>query len=392
MNQSNSSENFIEINSNHLLGISTKIEIFATICVITIGLIGNSLTIFVFGQKRFRKNSTNVYLFCLALNDSMFLIIHFFEDTIRTFISFNEYIDSNFIQALNIINHHDFLCRAINYLRNVLRFISAYVIVAFTMQRLSLVYKPLSINFRSKKSAWKTVGSIVIIALLINTWVPFLFQIDDVSKQCHVKNSFTSEYFYIIIVYTSVVMLLPIITVLVCNSLIIYKTRKAEKERKELQIINLSYCSSSNRSSLTTENLLNFKDEITVQSSKKSNFLNVKQVVSNIRSLKNPMNSSHKLANSLHVISFSYAFFNFPYLISWFTFFYLVAFDKITEATYSYLLSAVKLFEVLYIFTYSFKFYVFCISGTKFREQLKSSSKFLLNYSFKIIHLNFLLI
>ena len=128
------------------------------------------------------------------------------------------------------------------------------------------------------------------------------------------------------------------------------------------------------------------------ESSKKSNFLNVKQVVSNIRSLKNPMNSSHKLANSLHVISFSYAFFNFPYLISWFTFFYLVAFDKITEATYSYLLSAVKLFEVLYIFTYSFKFYVFCISGTKFREQLKSSSKFLLNYSFKIIHLNFLLI
>jgi hypothetical protein len=59
-----------------LLETSRKANIFGTVVVSLVGLIGHFLIILVFGQKRFRTNSCNVYLLCLALNDSMFLIVH----------------------------------------------------------------------------------------------------------------------------------------------------------------------------------------------------------------------------------------------------------------------------------------------------------------------------
>jgi len=65
--------------SNTVLEYSSKINIFSTLIMITVGLVGNSLTLFVFGQSKFRTNPSHVYLLCLAVNDSLFLIIHFFE-------------------------------------------------------------------------------------------------------------------------------------------------------------------------------------------------------------------------------------------------------------------------------------------------------------------------
>lgn len=58
---------------------SRRINLFATLAFMTVGMVGHAATVFVFAQKRFRKNSSNVYLLCLAVNDAFFLIVHFFE-------------------------------------------------------------------------------------------------------------------------------------------------------------------------------------------------------------------------------------------------------------------------------------------------------------------------
>ena len=57
--------------SNQILLISRNINIYATLIVILIGFIGHLLTICVFGQRRFRIKTASVYLFCLAINDSL---------------------------------------------------------------------------------------------------------------------------------------------------------------------------------------------------------------------------------------------------------------------------------------------------------------------------------
>ena len=198
-----------------------KINLFTTILFTIMGLIGHFLTIFVFAQKRFRKNSSNVYLLCLALTDALYLIIHFFEDTIRTLIHLNE--DNNFIQLFNLIDKNNTTCRSINYFRYVLRFISAYIIVIFSIQRLFLVWAPFSKKFKSTKSAWNTVIIIVCISLLVNLWVPFIYEnkLDENFLYCDAKKEWSREYFHITLIYICLIMLTPIFVIFISNSIII---------------------------------------------------------------------------------------------------------------------------------------------------------------------------
>lgn len=62
---------------------SRKVNLFSSVTVIVVGIFGNFLMLFVFLQKRFRKNPADVYLLCLALVDTMFLLTHFFEGKYR---------------------------------------------------------------------------------------------------------------------------------------------------------------------------------------------------------------------------------------------------------------------------------------------------------------------
>ena len=88
LTQVNLTENIFRLtDSLKILVNSRKINMFAIIIIICIGLIGNTITIIVFSQKRFRVNSSHVYLLFLAVIDSLVLFLTIFEDTIRTFIN-----------------------------------------------------------------------------------------------------------------------------------------------------------------------------------------------------------------------------------------------------------------------------------------------------------------
>ena len=103
--KSNESESNEEILlANYILNVTTKFNVYFSLIVIMIGLCGNFITIFVFSQKKFRKNSSNVYLLALAIIDILFLITHFFEDTIRTYENIVDQKSSNLIQSLRMSN------------------------------------------------------------------------------------------------------------------------------------------------------------------------------------------------------------------------------------------------------------------------------------------------
>ena len=180
------------------MNLFRKINIYSSLFVIIIGLIGNSLITFIYLGKKRRTNSSHVYLLCSAINDNLFLIIHLFEDTLRTYL--DVYSMNIFLQMINLVDMNNIQCQLINYLRNILRFVSAYIVVAFTLQRLIIVFKPLTTKFKSNKSAWKTVLVIIIISTLFNIWVPFIFKIytkNNEYKFCDVNKSYVLEYFYL---------------------------------------------------------------------------------------------------------------------------------------------------------------------------------------------------
>ena len=71
--------------SYYFFNQTRKVNIFLSVFIIIIGLIGNSIQAAVFLHKKFRTNSSSIYLLSMSLSDGLFLMLHFFEDTIRTY-------------------------------------------------------------------------------------------------------------------------------------------------------------------------------------------------------------------------------------------------------------------------------------------------------------------
>ena len=305
-----------ETESVNFLNSSRKINIYMTSIIIIVGLVGNFLTIFVFSQKRFRHNSSHVYLLSLAINDSLFLIIHFFEDTIRTYKDvYWEYMPTSnqLINALNITDHLEITCRLINYSRNVLRFNSAYIVVSFSIQRLSIVYKPLSLRFKTKQSAWNTVLAISLVAFLINSWVPFLFHIqekEDLGKYCDINKYYKRAYFRLNTIYTALIMSLPMVVILLCNCLIIRKTVKDDSKRSRMHKPSRTEYKvpiSHTKNKLTISNSTKMKT--------KPYYLTFNQIIN--KQTKSSTYYSKKITIILLFISFSLVILNLPYLVTW---------------------------------------------------------------------------
>ena len=331
------------ISSYDTLNMAKKINVICVLIVILIGLIGNSITAFVFLQSRFRINSSHVYLLSLALIDSSFLLIHFLEDTIRTYESIVDSILNDnfntFIKSLNIVNSNDFICKLISYLRYVIRLISSFLIMAFTLQRLFVVYNPLKNKFKSKKSAWKTVFTIILISLVLNIWVPFLFQIRTNrfnDKYCDNNEKMFIQYFYLNIIYIFLIMILPIFVIIISNLLIINKTKNDEINRFNLL----------NSYSITYRNK-RLNPKININLSKRLSIVA----------------HSKKVSGTLFIISATFCVLNIPYLITWLFYYKYKNFINVGIIAENYIFIAIKISELFHVLNFSVNFFIYSLSG-----------------------------
>lgn len=363
------------IESNYLLKQSILINLIVSVLVIIFGLTGNFFIVYIFAQKRFRTNSSNVYLLCLGLNDALFLLIHFFESSLRTFQSItSSKVTNDFIKLINITDKFNFTCRLVNYLRYVLRFTSAYIIVAFTLQRLIIVSEPLQNRFKSKSTAWLSNFIIFFISILANCWVFFIFEIQTENdiNYCDIKQNWRNEYFQITILYIVIIMLIPILIIFLCNFLTIIKSFKSDTNRKKLQ----SNCQLLIKRPLKISRTSNNELKLVT----KRNDLN--------RRVTKKVTNSIRISKMLILISFSYVFFNLPYLIVWFISFYRTTFGIDDPIVKNYLLAYTRITETIQIVNYGINFYVYCLTGAVFRKQFKSSGIYRINSSFFVLFFN----
>ena len=169
----------IRNDSEKLLELFGKINIYSVLILSGVGLIGNSLLAYVYASKKRCINSSHVYLFYSSINDNLFLIIHLFEDTLKMYLEIYSIEKDHFLQIFNLADMNNIQCILINYLRNTLRFISAYLVVVYTLQRFFIVYKPITAKFKDTKSAWIIILIIILTSILFNIWVPFVFKINN---------------------------------------------------------------------------------------------------------------------------------------------------------------------------------------------------------------------
>jgi len=256
-----------------------------------------------------------------------------------------------------------------NYLRNVFRFISAYIVIAFTLQRLFIVYLPLSNYFKSKKSAWITVGLIVLVAIVANSWILFIFELQlsiNNSYYCNVKQGWDKIYFNFTLVYICTIMLIPILIIFASNSLLIVNLRTFQMNRRQL-----SDRPSRNQNNIRLDRIkLSTNETIEI----KPYFLTMNQIISRVT---NQANTNKKITKMLILISFSYALLNLPYFITWSLFYYNETFvntNRISASEHNYYYSALKICELFFVLNYAIYFYIYILSGSVFRNQLKYSS------------------
>jgi hypothetical protein len=186
-----------------------KLNVYACTLIIIIGIVGNGLGVFVFAQRRFRNHSSSIYLLFLYLSDGLFLLVHLFEDTLRTALDLyspepsaaaaakdphcspsilfsstssaysnstsresTRSVSETLLRMLNFTDQLNVACRSVNFLRYFLRFLSAYLIVAFTAQRTMVLRRPLHrIKFESNRLTWLVVKTLVLIGVVVNIWV-----------------------------------------------------------------------------------------------------------------------------------------------------------------------------------------------------------------------------
>ena len=275
---------YYETLSSVFIHQTRRVNIYSTVCIILLGVVGNSLGFLVFLQKKTRTKSTSIYLLCLIISDSMYLVTHFFEDTLKAYIDHFvhkiEYVheectqfhfknasnmsnaqtnadnafNENMSDLINLMGRYDFFCKFINFARYFLRFMSAYIIVAFTIQRTQVIKYPFTENrHESKWKVWMTILVIVVLASLSSIWIPILLQTSTISynlTECFIREGYNDLYFIITNCYIVATMLVPMLIICVCNSVSIVLLRRSNRKRQALAVSN-----DASRLTLITKNL-----------------------------------------------------------------------------------------------------------------------------------------
>lgn len=149
--------------------ISSEINLYSAVCIILIGLVANSLTIFLLkskpsstsssGKKQhgvrlsYRNrpgvqfnhtfSSSELYMLALAISDTLFLASHMLEDILPSFPS---------LKPVHIVNRSNLMCKLVLYIRNSARVSSAYLVVFFAYERFTVIKSPLNrLKFHNKR-------------------------------------------------------------------------------------------------------------------------------------------------------------------------------------------------------------------------------------------------
>jgi hypothetical protein len=191
------------------------------------GIIGNFISILVFLSPRFGRQSSYFYLLALALSDLWFLIINLIENTFR---NHNHLTHS----GINILDRAPpSICKSVQYARSVTRFLSMWIIVAFSIERLFVVFYPLKrAEICRRKIARRVVATLFPISLLIYANIPFHFGITIYKENrhnettCDLLPEYRSIYKRFAIVSMIMYFTLPMCIIAFVNILICFKLRQ----------------------------------------------------------------------------------------------------------------------------------------------------------------------
>jgi hypothetical protein len=113
----NEEKNLLFKNSFNVWLVSRKINLIAIFIIILLNLMGNLITIFYkYSNKKFLHKPCHIFLLVLTINNSLFLIVYFFEDTLHTYSELYMNGDGYLFILFNIKDQFEISCKSCMYI------------------------------------------------------------------------------------------------------------------------------------------------------------------------------------------------------------------------------------------------------------------------------------
>ena len=202
-----------------------KIGLYATPFIIFIGTIGNILAILVFSQKSLRGKSTSIFLIGLGVTDTVVLNLGLMPWWVGN------------VTGREVRTYADAICKIENFFSYAPIHSSAWILVAVTLERVIAVCLPM--KARELVTPRRALISLVVIVVVISgvnahlLWTNRLETNADGNIECIVDPlhwNFVREIFIWIDLF--IASYIPFTIMLVCNAAIIFKLVKAKLKRK----------------------------------------------------------------------------------------------------------------------------------------------------------------
>ena len=201
--------------------ISTSTEywliLVATPVIVTIGLVGNCLSVIVMLRERFRGNTISLFFIALALADSAYLLVNYLTNMFVKILS-----------GFDIRDSSEFLCKATLYLLYVSKAFASWVIVAVSVERLMLVAIPL----KAKVLFTITRVRVLIICLLLSNlilylYIPILYSIqhENINPGCNFSDDLWKLNRNLNMLDMVIYSIIPSCLILVSNSVLYYSLK-----------------------------------------------------------------------------------------------------------------------------------------------------------------------
>ena len=214
-----------------------------TLIFVVFGVFSNTLSFCVFATPTLRGEGGSLFIMAMSVADTIVLLTY----------AVPEWLDHGLPVLIgpctpwNPINFHIFTCRFIKLVSCASQFISAYLVVAFTYQRLYVVYRPLATWKEPKqKIPAILISAVVLVGFLVSLWKPILsglykFEgIADADELCTRNPDFESEYFVLEVLFAFVTMGLPFVLLVIGNSFLIYKLRQRKRSMNSMSQSSVS--------------------------------------------------------------------------------------------------------------------------------------------------------
>lgn len=199
--------------------VASALNVYYTPLLVALGSIGNLVSVFVFFTSKLRLQSTSQYLSALAVSDTVFLF-----QLLPPWL--------NAVQYTGLFHRPGF-CQIFVYTSYVSCCVSAWLVVAFTVERFVAVLHPLRRNvICTVKRARYIIIIIALGALLLN--LPVIRFAVPTKNDCNIDFEYLDHAARFNIVDTAISFTFPLAVIIFMNTWITYGVFKLERDRHQM--------------------------------------------------------------------------------------------------------------------------------------------------------------